>query len=57
MLNELYEELAKQGIAVRCARVKGRVRQVMRADGLEERIGSEHFYSSVHEGVGAFLSE
>ncbi len=57
MLNELFDEMAQQGIAIRLARVKTPVRQVMRADGLEERIGPEHFYLSVHEGVDAFLAE
>ena len=56
-LNELYDELAKDGIKLRFARVKKTVRKVMKADGLEKRIGRKQFYLSVHEGVDYFRAE
>ena len=56
-LNELFDELAANDVELRMARVKTRVRSVMRADGLEERIGEDHFYLSVHQGVDAFLAK
>ena len=39
MLRDLYGELAAQGIALRIIGARGRVRDLLRADGLEERIG------------------
>ena len=39
MLRDLVGELAAQGIALRIIGARGRVRDLLRADGLEERIG------------------
>ena len=39
MLRDLFGELAAQGIALRIIGARGRVRDLLRADGLEERIG------------------
>ena len=54
MLEELYDELAEANIDMRFARVKGTVRQVVERAGLEEKIGADHFYSTIQAGVDAY---
>ena len=39
MLRELQEELAASGIALRLAEARSGVRDILRAEGLEERVG------------------
>jgi len=39
MLHELHRELAARGIALRVVGARGRVRDLLRADGLSEKIG------------------
>jgi len=56
MLQELTDELAKAGISLRFSSVKEPVRAIMQRAGFEQKIGSEHFYSSVQTGVEAFLA-
>jgi high affinity sulfate transporter 1 len=52
---ELDEELERKEISLRFARVRANVMEIMQRAGLEEIIGTEDFYTSVHEGVDAFL--
>jgi SulP family sulfate permease len=54
---ELNDELARADIALRFARVRANVMEIMQRAGLEEVIGSQDFYTSVHDGVDAFLAE
>jgi high affinity sulfate transporter 1 len=54
---ELDEELERKEISLRFARVRANVMEIMQRAGLEEIIGTEDFYTSVHEGVDAFLAE
>ena len=52
----LRENLEKDGIQLCFAKVKDRVREMMRLSGAEEAIGLENFYASVSEGVRAFIA-
>jgi len=54
---ELNDELARKDITLRFARVRANVMEIMQRAGLEEVIGSQDFYTSVHDGVDAFLAE
>lgn len=54
---ELNDELARKEITLRFARVRANVMEIMQRAGLDEVIGGEDFYISVHEGVDAFLAE
>jgi MFS superfamily sulfate permease-like transporter len=54
-LAKLQAELGAQGIAFSFAEVKSTMRAVMRRTGLEEKIGGDHFYESIQDGVQAFL--
>jgi SulP family sulfate permease len=57
MLAELQEELAESNIDLRFARMKEDVREYLRRGRLEEKIGMEHFYPSIQDGVDAYLAE
>jgi SulP family sulfate permease len=39
MLHELHGELAERGIALRVVDARGRVRDLLRADGIGEKVG------------------
>jgi hypothetical protein len=39
MLHRLHEELASRGIALRIVGARGRVRDLLRAEGIAEKIG------------------
>src|SRR5207253_9334115 len=39
MLHELYAELASRGIALRIVGARGRVRDLLRVDGMSEKVG------------------
>jgi MFS superfamily sulfate permease-like transporter len=39
MLHELYSELAARGIALRIVGARGRVRDLLRADGMDQKVG------------------
>jgi SulP family sulfate permease len=39
MLHDLYAELASRGIALRIVGARGRVRDLLRADGMSEKVG------------------
>jgi MFS superfamily sulfate permease-like transporter len=56
-IKELNEELERTGIDLRLARVRAHVLDLMGTTDLEEEIGTEHIYDSVHNGVEAFLAE
>jgi MFS superfamily sulfate permease-like transporter len=53
-LGKLQAELGAKGITMYFAEVKSALQEAMRRTGLEEKIGTDHFYESVHEGVEAF---
>jgi high affinity sulfate transporter 1 len=54
-LSKLQAELAAKGIKLSFAEVKSGLREMMRRTGLEEKIGAQHFYESIDDGVRAFL--
>ena len=54
-LEELQEELADSGVELLMARVHGRVRDMLRRSGLEERFGASRIYPSVRAGVNDYL--
>ena len=56
-IKDLNEELERVGIDLRLARVRAHVLDLMGTMDLEEEIGTEHIYDSVHTGVEAFLAE
>ena len=39
MLHGLHDELARRGIALRIVGAHGRVRDLLRADGIDEKVG------------------
>lgn len=57
MLAELKDELARSQVDLRFARMRTQVLGYLRRAGLEETIGSDHFYASVRAGVQAFLAD
>ena len=54
---ELNGELARNDISLRFARVRANVMEVIQRSGMNEIIGFENFYTSVHEGVDIFLGQ
>ena len=56
-ISELNEELERAGTDLRLARVRTHVLDLMRTTELDEAIGQEYIYDSVHAGVDAFLAE
>ncbi len=56
-IKELNEELERDGIDLRLARVRTHVLELMRTTDLVEIIGPEHIYESVHAGAEAYLAE
>jgi len=56
-ITELFEELQRSDISLRFARVRAHVMEIMERAGLDETIGADHFYVSIHAGVEAFLEE
>ena len=56
-IRDLIEELERAGIDLRLARVRTHVLDLMRTTGLDDLIGHEHIYDSVHAGADAFLAE
>jgi high affinity sulfate transporter 1 len=53
---ELNDELERKDISLRFARVRANVMEIIQRAGLDEIIGREDIYTSVHEGVDAFLA-
>jgi high affinity sulfate transporter 1 len=56
-ISELNEELERAGTDLRLARVRAHVLDLMRTTGLDQEIGAQYIYDSVHIGVDAFLAE
>ena len=56
-IEDLIEELERSEVNLRLARVRTHVLDLMRTTGLDELIGHEHIYDSVHDGADAFLAE
>jgi high affinity sulfate transporter 1 len=56
MLRELHEELAASGIALRLAEARSGVRDILRAEGLEERVGYFGRRVSVDDVLESFFS-
>ncbi len=54
MLTDLQTELKAEGIELLLANLRAPVRDVLQRSGLIERIGKQHIYPSVEEGVQAF---
>jgi sulfate permease, SulP family len=57
MLERLHDELAAESVRLGFARLKTRPRSLMRATGLEERIGIENFWLRVEDAASAFDAE
>jgi MFS superfamily sulfate permease-like transporter len=55
-IRELNEELEGIGIDLRLARVRANVLDIMRTTELDDLIGHEYIYDSIHAGVDAFLA-
>jgi MFS superfamily sulfate permease-like transporter len=56
MLRELHEELAASGIVLRLAEARSGVRDILRAEGLEERVGYFGRRVSVDDVLKSFFS-
>jgi len=56
-ITELYDELKRSDISLRFARVRAHVMEIMGRTGLDETLGADHFYVSIHAGVDAYLAE
>jgi high affinity sulfate transporter 1 len=56
-LSELYELTEADGVTLRLARVKPNVFAVLDADGIVERIGTDHIHGNVQRAVRAQLRE
>ena len=54
---ELNDELIRKEISLRFARVRANVMEIVQRAELDETIGSENFYTSVHDGVDAIMAE
>jgi MFS superfamily sulfate permease-like transporter len=54
---ELVRRLHERGIALRFAEVKGHVRERMRAFGLVELIGADHFARTTGQAVHTYVDE
>jgi SulP family sulfate permease len=57
MLEKLHGELVRSKVDLRFSRMKTELRDFIRKSGLEDIIGTDHFYISVREGVDAYLAE
>jgi high affinity sulfate transporter 1 len=54
-MDSIRSELARQGIVLSVARAKGLFRLMLERTNLAERIGREHLFPSVRDGIQAFL--
>ncbi len=57
MINDLYDDLSGQGITLRIANATGKVRDVLRASGIEKKTGEVRFDSSVNDIIKAWKAE
>lgn len=55
-LTEVVEFTAAEGISLRLARVKPRVRSVLQAEGALDRLGGDHVHTTVSQAVDAELA-
>ena len=53
MLHELYDELAARGIALQIVGARGRVRDLLRADGLAKKVGRLERAVSLNDAISA----
>ena len=53
-LERLRTELEAKGISLSFVEVKNALKEAMRRNGLEEKIGADRFFESIHDGVQAF---
>ena len=56
MLHELHAELATRGIALRIVGARGRVRDLLRADGLGEKVGGLDRFTTLNGLLGAWAT-
>ncbi len=54
-LAKLQAELSAKGTTLSFAEVKSGLRKTMRRTNLDEKVGANHFYQTIEEGVQAFL--
>ena len=55
-LTEIHELTEAAGVTLRLARLKPRVRAVLQADGVIDRIGADRIHGNVHRAVEAQLA-
>ena len=55
ILHTLHDELAAQGIALQIVGARGRVRDLLRADGLAEKVGGLERAVSLDDAISAAL--
>lgn len=56
-LTEIHELTEADGVTLRLARVKPHVHAVLEADGIIDRIGTDHIHGNVHRAVEAQLAD
>jgi hypothetical protein len=52
MLNALHDELAARGIGLQIVGARGRVRDLLRADGLAAKVGGLERTASLDDAIG-----
>ena len=57
MINDLYDDLSAQGITLRIASASGKVRDILRASGLEKKIGAVRLDSSVNDIIKVWKAD
>jgi SulP family sulfate permease len=57
MINDLYDDLSARGIILRIANANGKVRDVLRASGIDKKIGAVRLDSSVNDIIKAWKAE
>jgi SulP family sulfate permease len=56
-ITEIHQLTQADGVTLRLARVKPQVLVVLQADGVVDRIGTDHIHGNVHRAVEAELAE
>jgi high affinity sulfate transporter 1 len=56
MLEELISELARRGVALHFAELKGHVKDRLQVYGIYERLGADHFHPTIGSTVRAYLA-
>jgi len=56
MLEELITELARQGVELHFAELKGHVKDRLQVYGIYQRLGADHFHPTVGSAVRAYLA-